>query len=867
MKNDLRRANLWLATMPMLIAVAALIALAAASLHALSGIRAYVGGEGLWSKAQEDAIYYLVRYARTADASDFQKYQTAILVPLGDRKAREALDRPASAIDYEAARRGFLEGRNNSADIPAMSAIFVHLRNLSYIANAISIWAQGDALLERVISNATDLQAAIQGSRDPVRIEKIVAQLQSLNEQLRPLEDSFSYTLGQASRWATRVFIISLTILGALLFVAAALMYGREFSRTLSAETALRESQEVLSLAMRAGRMGAWVRDLATDKVWWSRELEELFGLPAGEFAGTEADFLQLVHEQDRAAIAKAVELALTTRADYAVEFRFRSGSDSWRWMDARGRAIYGEDARPTRLFGIASDITDRREAEESARQSEAHFRAMADAIPQLAWIARPDGWVHWYNQRWYEYTGTTPAEVEGWGWQKVPDASVLPAVLQRWQSSIASGEPFEMVFPLRSADGDFRAFLTRVMPLKDDRGRVLQWFGTSTDITTQQRVEEALRVADQRKDAFIATLAHELRNPLAPIRNAVEIMRLMGPASAEMKTMRDIIDRQVRHLTRLVDDLLEVSRITQGKVQLRTERVSLEVPLNDAIEAARPLIESSGHTLTVEIPPEPIYLVCDPTRVTQIVLNLLNNAAKFTPRDGRIQLSAAREGNEAVIHVRDTGIGIPAAHLSRIFEMFSQVSPPIERAQGGLGIGLALVRGLVELHSGVIRVSSAGPGQGSEFIVRLPLSAAAVESSTASMAPGPKGMQAARRKVLVVDDNLDAADSLSRLLQHLGQEVREVHDGLEAIEAADRFQPDVILLDIGLPKLNGYDAAREIRIRAGSRPLTIVAVTGWGQEEDKLRSAEAGFEWHLTKPIDAMQLQAILDKIQEKRA
>jgi CheY-like chemotaxis protein len=272
--------------------------------------------------------------------------------------------------------------------------------------------------------------------------------------------------------------------------------------------------------------------------------------------------------------------------------------------------------------------------------------------------------------------------------------------------------------------------------------------------------------------------------------------------------------------------------------------------------------MKSSGHALTVELPLEPIHLVCDPTRITQVVLNLLNNAAKFTPRGGHIQLSAKRVGNEAVIHVRDTGIGIPVANLSRIFEMFSQVSPPIERTHGGLGIGLALARGLVELHTGVIEVSSAGDGGGSEFTVRLPLSSTA-EPNTSSPCAGQKALRGgARWKILVVDDNLDSADSLSKLLQLMGQEVQEAHDGVDAIDAAAVFLPDVVLMDIGLPKLNGYEAAREIRLRAGRRALTIIAVTGWGQDEDKQRAAAAGFDGHFTKPIDATQLQAMLDRI-----
>ncbi len=707
---------------PMLFAVAALVSLAATSMYALSGVRAYVGGEGLWSKAQKDALYYLVRYARSADALDYLAYQSAIAVPLGDRQAREALDRPTPQIDYRAARQGFLQGRNNAADIDSMSSIFVHFRHVSYIARAIDIWAQADRLIERVTADAEELRTIVQGSNDTASIERIANELQSLNDQLRPLEDAFSYTLGQASRWATQLLIFTFVILGMLMLVGAAFLYGRELNRTLNAEQALRESRNVLSLAMRGGKMGAWARNLATDEVWWSHELEELLGLPAGGFPGTEADFMALVHEDDRPKLTRAVETAIAAKTDYTVEFRFRHGSNSWRWMDGRGQVIYGEDGRATKLVGICIDITERRQAEESVRQSEAHYRTMADAIPQLAWIARPDGWIYWYNRRWYEYTGTTPAAMEGWGWRSVHDPQVLPAALERWQESIANGEPFDMVLPLRGADGLFRSFLTKVMPLKDDEGNVLHWFGTNTDITAQLQTEENLRLADRRKDEFIATLAHEIRNPLAPIRNAIEIMRHRRGTSSEADTALLILDRQARHLTRLVDDLLEVSRITRGKVQLRIQRVDLVAPLNDAIEAASPLIKSFDHVLSVDLPPEPIYISCDPTRITQILLNLLNNAAKFTPRGGHISLIVKREGEEAVIRVRDTGIGIPPEHISRLFEMFSQVSSPLERTQGGLGIGLALARGLVGLHAGTIEASSEGLGRGSEFTVRLPL-------------------------------------------------------------------------------------------------------------------------------------------------
>jgi PAS domain S-box-containing protein len=858
----LRISKLGLAIVPMLIAVAALVLLAAESMFALSGVRAYVGGEGLWSKAQKDAIYYLGRYAHYGDALDYKNFEAAISVPLGDRQAREALDRPTGSIDYEAAREGFLRGKNNPADIDSMSAIFVHFRHLSYIAQAIDIWANADRLIERVIADATELHDAIQGSQDAARIEQVVTDLQSLNDQLRPLEDAFSYTLGEASRWTTRLLVASLCVLGAVMVAAAAYPYGRELSRTLNAEAALRDSRDVLSLAMRGGRMGAWARDLATNTVWWSYEIEQLFGLPAGTFRGTEADFLALVHDQDRAQVTRAVETAVETRTDYAVEFRFRHASGNWRWMDGRGRAVYGDDGRPTKVFGIGIDITERRNAEESARQSEAHFRTLADAIPQLVFTARPDGWIYWYNRRWYEYTGTTPADMEGWGWQSVHDPKVLPAVLERWKSSIANAQPFDMVFPLRGADGLYRPFLTRVMPLNDEHGNVLQWFGTNTDITTQRQAEEALRSADQQKDEFIATLAHELRNPLAPIRNALEIMRLLGSPSEKHTAMRDMIDRQTRHLTRLVDDLLEISRVTRGKLELRTERVNLSGPLNDAIEAAQPLVRSLNHILTVTFPPAPIYLKCDPTRITQIVLNLLNNAAKFTPPGGHIWLTVERESDEAIVRVRDTGIGIATEHIARLFEMFSQVSPPIERAQGGLGIGLALSRGLVQLHAGSIEAKSEGAGKGSEFVIRLPISQVVAEKNPQAATVVETARHGVRYKILVVDDNHDAADSLCEMLRLHGHEPLKAYDGAQAIRDAKLFHPDVVLLDIGLPGLNGYDTAREIRKLAGDHLPTIIAVTGWGQEQDKRRAVEAGFAWHLTKPIDAAQLQAVLDKL-----
>jgi PAS domain S-box-containing protein len=367
-----------------------------------------------------------------------------------------------------------------------------------------------------------------------------------------------------------------------------------------------------------------------------------------------------------------------------------------------------------------------------------------------------------------------------------------------------------------------------------------------------------ALKESDRRKDEFLAILAHELRNPLAPIRNAVHILRAKGPPMPELLWATDVIDRQVHQMSRLVDDLLDVSRIAGGKIQLRKERIELRAVVNSAVEASRPLIDKWKHELTVTMPPEPIHLDADLTRLSQVLLNLLNNAAKYTDRGGRISLTVEKPGDQVLVRVKDNGIGIPADMLPRVFGMFTQVDRSLERAEGGLGIGLTLVQRLVELHGGSVKASSEGPGKGSEFVVRLPVATRAGAQKTP--APGrnlPLTVPFTCR-ILVVDDNRDAADTLGMLLRNLGHEVRLAHDGLEAVGAAADFEPDVVLLDIGMPKLNGYDTARRIRDQRGDRVM-LIAVTGWGQEEDRRRSAEAGFDHHLTKPVNLGMLQKLI--------
>jgi len=380
-------------------------------------------------------------------------------------------------------------------------------------------------------------------------------------------------------------------------------------------------------------------------------------------------------------------------------------------------------------------------------------------------------------------------------------------------------------------------------------------------EIRRSRQAEEDLQDANRRKDEFLAMLSHELRNPLAPIRNAVEVIRRLGPREPSLTMARDVVDRQVTHLARLVDELLDVSRISQGKIALKKEPVELGQIVAHSVETVRPLVEARKQRLTVNTPSAPVWLSADFARLSQVIANLLNNASKYTPEGGAIELSAAASAGEAGITVKDNGTGIDRQLLSRVFELFVQGERSLDRSQGGLGIGLTLVKRLVELHQGRVQADSAGPGKGAAFTVSLPcINAVLGERPPAAIAARP-GIQVYGRRVLVVDDNVDAAESTAAFLRLEGHEVKTVTDGAQALAALNVFDPHVVVLDIGLPGLDGYEVARQLRSRGDSNHTLLIAVTGYGQKEDRERAVEAGFDYHFVKPTDPREVQAAIDR------
>ncbi len=490
-------------------------------------------------------------------------------------------------------------------------------------------------------------------------------------------------------------------------------------------------------------------------------------------------------------------------------------------------------------------------------RESEARFRQMADTAPTMIWVTEPDGLCSYVSRRWCEFTGRIADAELGTGWLEVIHPDDREHSYAMFMDALQRQEGFAVEHRALRWDGAWRWLHASGRPRFGAGSEFLGYVGAAMDVTERRDAEDALREADRRKDEFLATLAHELRNPLSPIRTGLQVLNLTDDADTARRT-RQMMERQLGHMVRLIDDLLDVSRITSGKVALQRERIALQDAARSAIESARPAIEAARHRLDVAMPGDALWVDADPTRLAQVLGNLLGNAAKYTPDGGDIRLTVHACDGEACITIADSGLGIPREALGEVFGMFAQVNRTLDRAQGGLGIGLALAQRLTEMHGGRIVAESEGLGHGATFTVHLPLAVGTGDDLPESTHAAPSD---ARGRVLVVDDNSDAAESLAMMLQLEGHDVRLAFSGAEGLQVAGEFLPRIAFLDIGMPGMNGYELARHLRADASLDGLRLIAVSGWGGEADKRKAMEAGFDLHLTKPVSVAAVQAALDE------
>ncbi|MDB5914940.1 MAG: sensor hybrid histidine kinase [Ramlibacter sp.] len=530
-----------------------------------------------------------------------------------------------------------------------------------------------------------------------------------------------------------------------------------------------------------------------------------------------------------------------------------------------RAATVRNADGTITGAVVAQMDLSERVRMEAELRQEEAKFRTITDAMPQMVWSCRADGWHDYFNQQWHAFTGQQPGATDGQGWDHLVHPDDRQRAREQWRHCLATGTCYEHEHRLRHHSGEYRWVLARALPVRDEHGGLLRWMGTCTDMHEQklaqvalQKSEDSLKQADRRKDEFLAMLAHELRNPLAPISTASELLRISIGDDRRVCKASEIISRQVRHMTDLVNDLLDVSRVTRGLVKLSVEPLDVRECVRAAIEQVRPLLQSRGHSLATELWPQPLWVLGDRTRLVQVISNILANAAKYTMDGGRIVLRAAPHEDRVRVEVEDNGTGIEPNLLPHIFDLFTQAERTPDRSQGGLGIGLALVKSLVTLHGGEVAARSEGRGHGSVFSMTFPQGQPPREAMHSGEPPATVAAPAAQRIVLV-DDNQDAAQTLATLLQAHGHHVRTFHSA-EAVLAAQDLAADTFILDIGLPGLTGIELARRLRpsTRTGAR---FFALSGYGQEQDRAASRAAGFDQHFVKPVQSAALLAALER------
>jgi PAS domain S-box-containing protein len=634
--------------------------------------------------------------------------------------------------------------------------------------------------------------------------------------------------------------------------IAGAVMVFHDVSRRRKLDRALRASEQRLRAMFTQAAIGIAVANLDGRFQEANDKFAAILGFSLDELR--ERTFLQITHPEDVRLTENLVRQLLAGEIEsYACEKRYLRKDQTAVWSSTTVTLLRKDGGAPEQFIGFIEDISERKYADELRSRLAAVVESSDDAI-----ISKTlDGIITTWNpgaQRVFGYaaeeaigksiTLLIPAELQG----------EEPAILAR----LRAGERIEHYETTRVRKDGSRIHVSLTSsPVKDSRGVIIGASKIARDITTQKAAEAALRLIDQRKDEFLATLAHELRNPLAPIRHAAMISNATNATDEQKRWSQEIISRQVRHMSSLLDDLLDISRITRGTPELRMQKTSLASVVSTAIETARPLIDEKQHRLLVEITEELVEFSADPLRLSQVLSNLLTNAAKYTDPCGTIRVRASTDAEFVTISVTDTGVGLSKDSLNAVFEMFSQVKATQDRSEGGLGIGLALARALVHLHGGTIEARSEGIGRGSEFIMRIPRRGLIVaEPAQRDEVVGPPPV---KRRVLIADDNRDAATSLAMLLELEGHDVTVVHDGRQALQNIQNHSPDVAMLDIGMPEIDGYEVARRARQQPSGRGVMLIAVTGWGQEADRVRAMEAGFDLHFTKPVEPETLINLL--------